>query len=148
MGAPGFEFVTYAELNVRNLTVFSSAYPEPPPPETPVQPCPVPDGEVPLIRGRIFRVKTPLDPVSSPGFIPIVRITYTQANAFTPNPALPAEQVDFVDQNGAEFEIQTTRQGPVAVYAILADFNVETQEFRPRRLGFRPRGLSGCWGGG
>lgn len=133
-GAPGIEFVTYYEIDARNLTMFASPYPMSMPPDAPVSPCPtgVPP---PVVRGKIFKFKSSLDPVTMPGWVPVARITYTQPNVFTANPPEPPEQVDFVFQDGGEYEIVVMRAGTVAVYAELGDYNAETQEFIPRRMG-------------
>ncbi|MEL6188250.1 MAG: IPT/TIG domain-containing protein, partial [Myxococcota bacterium] len=128
------EFVTFMDINARNLTMFSAGYPQVQPPDAPVFPCPEPQ-QAPIVRGRIFELKSALDPETNPDIIPLVRITYTQANVFSPNPAEPPEQFDFVFAEGEEYEIVVTRAGTVAVYAILGDFNQTTQEFIPRQMG-------------
>jgi IPT/TIG domain-containing protein len=129
------EFVTFVDLDARNLTMFASPYPQSMPPDAPVQPCPM-GGQPPTVTGRVFGVKSSLDPVTSPGFQPIVRVTYSQPNVFQSNPPLPAEQeFDFFAQEGGMYQIVVMRAGTVAVYAILGDFNSSTQQFIPRRLG-------------
>jgi hypothetical protein len=133
-GKNSFEFATFMELDAKNLTMFVSAYPSSPSPEDPVPPCPM-GGSAPIVRGRVFRVKSSLDPVTSPGWIPIVRITYSQPNVFATNPPMPAEQVDIVQNEGEEYEIFVMRGGTVAVYGILYDFNPATQERIPRKMG-------------
>ncbi|MCC7384058.1 MAG: IPT/TIG domain-containing protein [Deltaproteobacteria bacterium] len=133
-GQNEIEFVTYAEVNARNLTMFASPYPQSQPPDAPRQPCPS-GGEAPVVRGRVFKFKSSLDPVTRPGWLPVARITYSDANVFSPNPALPAEQVDYVFGDGQTYEIVVMRGGTVAVYATLGDFNQDTQEFIPRRMG-------------
>lgn len=133
-GAPGVEFVTFHEVNARNLSMFASPHPQSQPEDAPLSPCPTPV-PAPMIRGRIFRFKSALDEVSRPGWVPMARITYSDASVFGPNPANPAEQTDFVFAEGEEYEIVVMRVGTVAVYAILGDLNIETQEFVPRKMG-------------
>jgi hypothetical protein len=134
VGAPGVEFVTYYEVDARNLTMFATPHPQSMPPDAPLSPCPT-GAMPPLVRGKIFKFKSSLDPVTMPGWIPVARITYSQPNVFTPNPPMPPEQIDFVFQDGGEYEIVVMRAGTVAVYAILGDFNPETQQFIPRKMG-------------
>lgn len=133
-GRTGFEFVTFMDLDTRNLTVFTGANPVNPNPPPPPQPCPTPQ-EGPVVRGRVYKFKSTLDPVTRPGWIPVAQVTYSEATVFTPNPAEPPTQFDFVFQEGGEFEITPMRVGTIAVYAILGDFNQTTQQFIPRRLG-------------
>ncbi len=133
-GAPNVEFVTFYEVNARNLTLLANPYPMSMPPDAPVQPCPM-GAQPPTVRGKIFKFKSSLDPVTMPGWVPVARITYTQPNVFTANPPEPPEQFDFVFQDGGEYEIVVMRVGTVAVYATLGDFNPETQQFIPRRMG-------------
>jgi len=133
-GQTAFEFVTFPEINARNLTMFSGAYPAQPPPDAPVQPCPA-GAQAPLVRGNVFKFKSSIDPATRPGWIPLARITYSDSSVFGPNPVEPPEQVDFVFEDGGEFEIVVMRGGTVAVFAVLGDFNPETQEFIPRRMG-------------
>lgn len=132
-GLEGFEFVTFMELDSRNLTIFAAAYPRSQSPEDPVPPCPT-GGEPPVVRGKVYRVKSSLDPVTHPGWVPVVRITYSQPSVFAANPPMPAEQVDFVFADGEEYEIVVMRGGAVAVYGILYDYNPETQQQIPRRM--------------
>lgn len=144
-GRNQFEFVTYTEVNARNLTMFTSAYPQSMPPDAPVSPCPT-GGAAPIVRGRVFRFKSSLDPVTRPGWLPVARITYSQPSVFGTNPPDPPEQVDFVFADGEQFEIVVMRGATVAVYAILGDFNVDTQEFIPRKMGIVrsvPAGVGG-----
>ena len=133
-GQNDFEHVTYMDLDARNLTVLASAHPASANPDDPISPCPtgVPG---PVIRGKVFKFKSSLDPVTRPGWRPVARITYTDRNVFSANPAVPPEQVDFVFTDGGQYEILPQRVGTIAVYAILGDFNEETQEFIPRKMG-------------
>lgn len=133
-GGKEVEFVTFHEINARNLSMFATPFPQNQPPDAPLQPCPTP-AQAPMIRGKVFRFKSALDDVTRPGWVPMARITYTDANVFSPNPANPPEQVDFVFGEGEEYEIVVMRVGTVAVYAILGDLNIETQEFVPRKMG-------------
>lgn len=91
--------------------------------------------EAPRVRGHVFRFKSSLDPVTNPGWIPVAIVTYSQPNVFSTNPPQPAEQQAVVSADGQEFEIVVMRAGVVAVYAILGDFNQNTQEFVPRKMG-------------
>jgi hypothetical protein len=137
IGAPDIEFVTFYEVNAKNLTMFATPHPMDMPDDAPRSPCPM-GAEVPLVRGRLFKLKSSLDPVTMPGWIPLAVITYTQPNIFTPNPPDPPfgpSQFDAVDEEGEEYEIAVFRAGTVAVYATFGDFNPETQEFIPRKLG-------------
>ena len=104
------------------------------PPDAPRSPCPQ-GRQAPVVRGRIFKFKSSLDPVSRPGWVPVARITYTQANVVSQNPPEPPEQVDFVFEEGGEYQIVVMRAGTVAVYATLGDFHPDTQTFIPRRMG-------------
>lgn len=133
-GAPEMEFVTFMELNARNLTMISSAYPSVAPPDAPVFPCPVPVA-APLVTGRIFRFKSALDQQTRPGWVPLARITYTQQNVFTPNPAEPVEQRAEVTMEGGQYTIVVMRAGTVAVYATFGEYNPLTTEFIPKRMG-------------
>lgn len=133
-GADGVEFVTFMELNAKNLTMVASPHPQSMPPDAPRSPCPTPVA-APAISGRIFKFKSPLDPVTMPGWQPLVRITYTQANVFSPNPSQPPDQVAFVFADGQAYRITVMRVGSVAVYAVLGDYNPETGAFLPRRMG-------------
>lgn len=134
VGGERQEFVTFADIDARNLTMISAGHPQVAPPDAPVSPCP--EGQQPpVVRGRIFELKSATDPVSNPDVVPVVRITYTQSNVFSPNPVEPPEQFDFVFQEGEQYEIVVMRAGVVAVYAVLGDFNQTTQEFVPRRMG-------------
>ena len=135
IGQNELEHVTYLEAEARNVTLFASPFPQSAPPDAPLSPCPTPSGSAPIVRGQIFRVKSALDPDTRPGWIPVVRITYSQSTVFGPNPPQPAEQVDFVFADGESYEIVVMRAGTVAVYAVLGDFNQTTQEFVPRRMG-------------
>ena len=128
------EFVTFTDVNARNLTMFSAPHPQDMPPDAPRSPCPQ-GRQAPVVRGRIFKFKSSLDPVSRPGWVPVARITYTQANVFSQNPPEPPEQVDFVFEEGGEYQIVVMRAGTVAVYATLGDFHPDTQTFIPRRMG-------------
>ncbi len=134
VGQTGFEFVTYPEIDARNLTMYSGAYPASAPPDAPLSPCPV-GAQAPVVRGKIFKFKSSIDPVTRPGWIPVARITYSDANVFSPNPPQPPEQVDFVFTDGGDFEIVVMRGGTVAVYAVLGDFDPENQVFIPRVMG-------------
>lgn len=134
VGQTGFEFVTYPEIDARNLTMYSDAYPASPPPDAPISPCPA-GGEAPIVRGKLFKFKSSIDPVTRPGWIPLARITYSDANVFAPNPPQPPEQVDFVFEDGGEFEIVVMRGGTVALYAVLGDFDPMNQIFIPRTMG-------------
>jgi len=138
-GQNDFEHVTYMDLNARNLTVLASAHPQSANPDDPIFPCPtgVPG---PVVRGKVFKFKSSLDPVTRPGWRPVARITYTDRNVFSPNPAMPPEQVDFVFTDGGTFEILPQRVGTIAVYAILGDLHEETQEFIPRKMGIVRQG--------
>ncbi|MEE2903299.1 MAG: IPT/TIG domain-containing protein [Myxococcota bacterium] len=133
-GREEYEFVTYMELNARNVTMLTSAYPSSPSPDDPVPPCPT-GGPGPVVRGKIYRFKSSLDQTTRPGWRPVARITYTQPSVFQTNPPMPASQVDYVFEDGGEYEITPARVGTIAVYAILGDYNEETQEFVPRRMG-------------
>lgn len=133
-GREEYEFVTYMELNAKNVTMLTSAYPSSPSPDDPVPPCPT-GGPGPVVRGKIYRFKSSLDQVTRPGWRPVARITYTQPSVFQGNPPMPATQVDYVFEDGGEYEITPARVGTIAVYAILGDYNEETQEFLPRRMG-------------
>lgn len=133
-GREEYEFVTYMELNARNVTMLTSTYPKSPDPEDPVPPCPT-GSPGPVIRGKLFRFKSSLDEVTRPGWRPVARVTYTQPSVFSANPPMPATQVDYVFEDGGTYEITPARVGTVAVYAILGDYNEETQEFIPRRMG-------------
>lgn len=134
IGQTKFAFVTYMEVNSRNVTMFTSPYPESPPPDAPVPPCPE-GGIAPVIRGKVYKFKSSLDPVTHPGWVAAARVTYSQASVFETNPPMPAEQEDVVFQDGEDYEIVVMRGGTVAVYAILGDLNTDTQEFIPRRMG-------------
>ncbi|MBI4820095.1 MAG: IPT/TIG domain-containing protein [Deltaproteobacteria bacterium] len=136
VGQNEFGHATFVEVNTRNLTFYVSPYPAPPPPDAPNQPCPE-GGEPPVVKGKVFKFKSALDPRASPGWIPIAQITYSQPSVFSPNPPLPPEQIDYVFSDGEEYEIIVTRGGPVSVYALMGDYNQETMEFIPRKLGIR-----------
>lgn len=133
-GAPEVEYVTFMELNARNLTILATPHPQSMPPDAPVQPCPEPVA-APIVRGKIFRFKSALDEQTRPGWVPMARITYSQPNVFTPNPPEPPEQFAQVFREGQEYEIVVMRAGTVAVYAFFGDFNPETQQFIPTRMG-------------
>lgn len=133
-GANDYEHVTYMDLNARNVTVLTAAYPSSADPDDPISPCPV--GQPgPIVRGKIFKFKSSLDPVTMPGWRPRVVITYTWANMFSPNPPMPPTQFAFVFRDGGEYQITPARAGTIAVYAILGDFNEDTQQFIPRKMG-------------
>lgn len=134
VGQNELEHVTFTEVNARNLTMFASAFPRSAPPDAPISPCQM-GGMPPVVKGKVFKFKSSLDPVTRPGFRPVARVTYTQPNVFTANPPMPASQVAFVTADGGEFTITVMRVGTVAVYAILGDFNTATQQFIPRRMG-------------
>jgi hypothetical protein len=134
VGRTGFEFVTFMDLNAQNLSIFSGANPVNPDPPPPPQPCPTPS-EGPVVRGKVFKFKSTIDPVTRPGWIPVAQITYSESNVFSPNPPEPATQFDFVFQDGGEYEITPMRGGTIAVYAILGDYNQSSQVFIPRRFG-------------
>lgn len=133
-GGNEIEFVTFMELNARNLTMIASPHPQSMPPDAPRSPCPEPQTP-PGISGRVFKLKSSLDPVTMPGWQPLVRITYTQSNVFNANPPEPPDQTAFVFNEGQQYRISVMRAGTVAVYGILGDYNPETNEFRPRRMG-------------
>jgi hypothetical protein len=134
-GQNGVEFVTFMELNARNLTVFAEQY------VSPTSPCPDPPmGAVPpIVKGRLFKFKSSLDPITNPGWTAVARITYTQSSVFGGNPPDPQglvpSQVDFVYADGEEYEISVLRLGTVAIYAILYDYHQETQQLIPRKMG-------------
>lgn len=134
-GQNGVEFVTFMELNARNLTVFATQY------VAPTSPCPPPPMGVvpPQVRGHLFKFKTSLDPVTHPGWIPVARVTYSSATVFNPNGPDPMglnpSQVAQVTMDGGEYAISVLRLGTVAVYAILYDYNPDTQETIPRKMG-------------
>lgn len=133
-GGVDTEFVTFMELNAKNLTMIASPHPQSMPDDAPRSPCPQPQ-TAPSVSGRIFKLKSSLDPVTMPGWQPLVRITYTQANVFSPNPPEPPDQTAFVFAEGQSYRISVMRVGTVAVYAILGDYNPETNQFIPRRMG-------------
>src|SRR5262249_39215138 len=87
--------------------------------------------------------KSSLDPVTHPGWIPVARITYSQSNVFAPNdpdpPGLDPSQIAYVFSDGEEYQISVLRPGTVAVYAILYDYNMDTQETTPRMIGIGRR---------
>ena len=138
-GLTGYEHVTFAELNSENLTILASRHPESIGEDDPRAPCPAP-AQPPQIRGRIFKLKSSLDPQTSPDVVPVVRITYTDANVFSPNPpdplGLDPSQVAFVVEEGGEYAISVLRVGSVGVYAVLGDLNTTTQVFTPKKMGF------------
>lgn len=134
VGGPDTEFVTFTDLDARNLTVFSAAHPQSPPPDAPIGPCPT-GAQPPVVRGTISELKSALDPETSPNIEPRVRITYSQAGVFSPNPPEPPEQIAFVSEEGASYQIVVMRAGTVAVYAVLGDFDRTTGTFTPRRMG-------------
>jgi hypothetical protein len=133
-GANGVEFVTFMELNAKNLTMVASPYPSVMPDDAPRSPCPEP-ATAPSVSGRIFKFKSPLDPVTMPGWQPLVRITYTQSSVFGANPPQPPDQIAYVFADGQSYRITVMRVGTVAVYAVLGDYNPETGQFLPRRMG-------------
>lgn len=137
-GTTGLQFTTFADVNARNVTMILSAHPQPPPDDAPIQPCP--EGDPPRIRGRVFGLKSVLDPDRDPNLDALVTITYSQPNVFTPNPselALPG-QTDVITEEGGIYEIVTGRAGTVTVYALLQEVNVNTgQVVARRRLGLR-----------
>lgn len=133
-GGESTEFVTFTDINARNITMVSAAHPEVAPPDAPLSPCPT-GQPPPVVRGRVFGLKTSSDPETSPDTVPVVQITYTQSNVFSPNPPMPPEQTDVVGEEGEAYEIVVMRAGVVGVYAILYDFNQTTQELTPRRMG-------------
>lgn len=134
-GQNGVEFVTFLDLDAKNLTVFASRY------VSTKGPCPPDQMGVrpPRIRGRIFKFKSSLDPVTNPGWVPIVQVTYTQRNVFNANPpdplGLTPSQIDVVTMDGGEYDISVLRVGTIAVYAILYDFHQATQRLIPRKMG-------------
>lgn len=134
VGQNQVEHVTFVEVNARNITAYAAPYPMSQPPDAPLSPCPA-GAQAPLVRGRVFRFKSSLDPVTRPGWRPVAQITYSQPSVFGTNPPDPPEQFDQVFSDGEEFEIVVMRAGTVAVYAILGDYNDETREFIPRKFG-------------
>lgn len=138
VGAEGYEFVTFQEVEARNLTFFSSAHPANPPPDQPVPPCPEPQAP-PVVTGKGLRLKSALDSVTRPGWRPAVRITYAQRDVFTPNqpdpPGLSPSQVAWVFDNDTPYAISVLRPGPVAVYGIFGDLSEDGATFVPRRMG-------------
>jgi hypothetical protein len=137
-GANGIEFTTFTAANARNLTMILQPHPQPPPEDQPIQPCP--ENEPPRIRGRVFGLKSVLDPDQDPNIQPVVTITYSQPNVFTPNPSelvLPG-QTDTITEEGEIYEIVTGRAGTVTVFALLQEVDVNTgQVVARRRLGLR-----------
>lgn len=135
-GRTGFEFTTFTDVNARNLTIISSENPQPPPDDAPINPCA--DNQPPRIRGRIFGLKSSVDPDRDPNIQPVVTITYSQPNVFTSNPPMPPGQITTVASEGEVYEIVTARAGTVAVYAVLEEVNVNNgQVVARRRLGLR-----------
>ena len=147
-GLNGVEHVTFSEVNAENLTILASQYPQSMGDDDPRAPCPGAP-EFPVVRGRIFKLKSSLDPQTSPNVVPVVRITYTDANVYSPNPPDPLgieiSQVDFVTEEGGEYEISVLRAGSVAVYAVLGDLDTDTQTFTPRKMGLA-RGVPVAFG--
>jgi hypothetical protein len=139
VGQNQFEFVTFMNIEARNLTVFTSAYPSVMPPNAPVQPCPSGGATPPIVTGNVYRFKSSIDPVTHPGFVPVAIITYSQQDVFNANPPDPPglvpSQTDQVTMDGGRFAISVLRAGTVAVYAILGIFNPSTQQFIPEKLG-------------
>lgn len=136
-GGPQVEFVTFMDLNAKNLTMFAEPYPMSMPPDAPLQPCGVP-APPPTVTGRIFRFKSALDEQTRPGWQPLARITYTQQNVFTPNPPegmMPPFQEAEVTMEGGAYEIAVMRAGTVAVYATFGEYNRATGQFIPKRMG-------------
>lgn len=133
-GAPLVEYVTYMELDAKNLTMLASPHPSVMPADAPVQPCPMPLG-APVVTGRIFRFKSALDEQTRPGWVPLARITYSQPSAFQANPPMPAEQEAQVTMEGGAYAIVVMRAGTVSVYARFGAYNPATQEFIPKRMG-------------
>ncbi len=130
-GANGTQFTTFYDINTRNLTAISAPFPRPREEDAPVFPCP--SGEPPRIRGRVFGLKSEIDPDQDPNIVPLVTITYSQPNVFQTNPPLPEGQIVTVDREGAIFEIVTARQGTVAVYAVLEEVDTTNPAIRTRR---------------
>lgn len=137
-GANGLEFTTFTSANARNLTMIAQPQPQLPPEDAPIQPCP--SNDPPRIRGRVFGLKSVLDPDQQPNIEPVVVVTYSQPNVFTPNPselALPG-QTDVVTEEGGIYEINVGRAGTVTVFALLQEVNVNTGVVvAQRRLGLR-----------
>jgi hypothetical protein len=133
-GRTGNEFVTFYDVDNRNLTALSAPNAVAPNPDAPPPLCPQP-ATPPTIQGRVFGLKSELDPNAQPDIRPVVTVTYSDRDAFTPNPAMPPEQVTQVFDEGGEFTIVTTRVGTVAVFALLEEINLTTGERRPVRLG-------------
>lgn len=133
-GAPGTEFNTFVDYDTRNLTVRSAPFPVIPE-DPPINPCPA-DPVFPVVRGRVFGLKSELDPDTEPDRVPVVTVTYSAPSIFSQNPVMPDGQFDFVTEEGGEFEIITARGGSVAVYALLEEVDRNNpNDRRPVRLG-------------
>ena len=128
------EAVTFIDLDARNLTVYSQTRPQSMAADAPLSPCPTPAG-APVVTGRIYELKSAIDPTTSPNIVPEVRITYSESGVFSPNPPFPLEQTATVTAEGQAYQIVVMRVGTVSVYAILGDLNTVTQEFIPRKMG-------------
>lgn len=133
-GQSGFEFVTFLDLDAQNLTLFASPYPQSMPAGAPTPPCPG-SAQAPMVSGHVYKLKSTLDPATHPGWTAQARVTYTQSDVFSPNPGSPPDQTAVVTSDGGGYQIEVLRAGTIAVYAILGDFNPQTQEFIPRALG-------------
>jgi hypothetical protein len=138
VGQNQFEFVTFMDLESRNVTIFTSKYPNPNPPPGPVYPCPPPVAP-PIVTGNVYLFKSAIDPVTHPGYVPVALVTYSMLDAFTfnpgdPPPPFPPQQAQ-VTADGGRYAISVLREGTVAVYAILGAFNPHTQDFIPERMG-------------
>ncbi|MEM7676348.1 MAG: IPT/TIG domain-containing protein, partial [Myxococcota bacterium] len=137
-GLTGVEHVTFVDLNAQNLTVFAANYPQSIGDDDPRSPCPGPT-EFPLVTGRVFKLKSGLDPDIDPNIVPVVQITYSEASVYSPNPpdplGLSPSQFAFVVDEGGEYAISVLRAGAVAVYALFGELNTQTQQFTPKKMG-------------
>ena len=139
VGGTEVEFVTFASLNAKNLTVVASPFPQNPPDDAPVEPCPE-SATSPVVRGHVYKLKSTIDPATNPELVPVVFVTYSQPSPFQSNPSdvagtPPPLQTAQVFAEGGAFEIAVHRAGVVAVYAVLGNYNTETGTYVPERMG-------------
>ncbi|MBK8013854.1 MAG: hypothetical protein IPK13_21200 [Deltaproteobacteria bacterium] len=139
VGGTEVEFVTFSALNAQNLTVVATPFPANPPEDAPIDPCPE-SASPPVVRGRVFKLKSSIDPATNPELVPVVFVTYSQPSPFQSNPSdvpgsPPPLQTDQVFSEGDAYEIAVRRTGVVSVYAVFGNYNTETGEYAPLRMG-------------
>ncbi len=139
----GYMSSVYHQVDARELTMFMVPLVNPVPPVASLGSGETQEIVPPVISGRVFGFdKSLFDPgsfaVDENGNaieFPVVQVTTTAPSSLSQNPIV--ESSALVYEDGGVFVIRGSRTGRLGLVALAGIYNLRTNEFRPRQLGFR-----------